>query len=74
VVVAAVVRERMSKAQAIIHIRAYAQANITAPERERFVEIAENQLLSLHEGSIARYQLRPAEFQTWHLDWNVSHS
>lgn len=74
VVVAAVVREKMSKAQAIIYIRAYAQANIPAPERERFVEIAENQLLSLHEGSIARYQLRPAEFQAWYLDWNVSHS
>jgi hypothetical protein len=74
VVVAAVVREKMSKAQAIIYIRAYAQANIPAPERERFVEIAENQLLSLHEGSIARYQLRPAEFQAWQLDWNVSHN
>jgi hypothetical protein len=30
---------------------------------------AENQLLSLHEGSIARYQLLPAEFQAWHLAW-----
>ena len=69
VVVAAVVREKMSKAQAIIHIRAYAQANIPAAERERFVETAENQLLSLHEGSIARYQLRPAEFQAWQMAW-----
>ena len=69
VVVAAVVREKMSKAQAITHIRAYAQANVSAAERERFVATAENQLLSLHEGSIARYQLRQAEFQAWQMAW-----
>lgn len=59
----------MSKAQTIIHIRAYAQANIPTAECERFVEIAENQLLSLHEGSIARYHLRPIEFHAWQMAW-----
>lgn len=73
-VIAAVVREKMSKAQAVVRIKAYAQANIPAAEWGRFVEIAENQLLSLHEGSIARFHLRPSEYQAWKIIWSGSHS
>ena len=32
-------------------------------------EPVENQLLSLHEGNIARYRLRPREFQAWRAVW-----
>ena len=70
-VITAVIREKMSKAQAVIHIRAYAQAHIPAADQERFVEIAETQLLSLHEGSIARYHVRPSEFRAWQMTWNA---
>ncbi len=71
-VITAVIREKMSKAQAVIHIRAYAQAHIPAADRARFVEIAETQLLSLHEGSIARYHVRPSEFRAWQMIWNAA--
>ena len=68
-VVATVVREKLSKPQAISHIHRFAQEQIEAPDRERFIEVVENQLLSLHEGTIARYRLRPSEFQAWREVW-----
>ncbi len=43
-------------------IVSWTKAHIEAPDRERFREIAESELLSLHEGNFARYQLWPAEF------------
>lgn len=68
-VVATVVREKMSKQQAIGHIHRFAQEQIEVPDRERFIEVVENQLLSLHEGNIARYRLRPSEFHAWREVW-----
>jgi hypothetical protein len=32
-------------------------------------EIVERELLSLHEGNIARYQLRPMEYENWKKSW-----
>ena len=43
---------------------------MTPATRERFREIAENDLLALHEGNYARYQIRPAEFEVWREVWN----
>lgn len=68
-VVAQVVRGKMSKAQAVSHIQRNAQTEVDAHDRERFVEVVETQLLSLHEGSIARYRLRPSEFHAWEVVW-----
>lgn len=68
-VVATVVREKLSKPQAISHIHRFAQEQIEAPDRERFIEVVENQLLSLHEGNIARYRLSPSEFHAWYDLW-----
>ena len=72
-VVATVVLEKLSKPQAISHIHRFAQEQIeAAPDRERFIEVVENQLLSLHEGNIARYRLRPSEFHAWRELWERS--
>jgi len=67
--VATVVLTKMSKPQAVSYIRRFAQEQIEAPDRERFIEVVETQLLSLHEGNIARYRLRPSEFQAWREVW-----
>lgn len=64
-----VVRQQMNKVQAIGFIQRFAQTQIQAEHRARFVEMVETQLLSLHEGSIARYRLRPSEFQAWQITW-----
>ena len=44
----------------------WADAHGIAPEeRDAFVDYARAELLELHDGSIHRYRLRPAEFHAW---------
>ena len=69
-VVGAVVRGRMGQKQATAHVSAWAQELIDQQERERFREIAERELLSLHEGNFARYQITPSEFAAWQKAWS----
>ncbi|TVS08906.1 MAG: hypothetical protein EA417_21700 [Gammaproteobacteria bacterium] len=70
-VVAEIVRAGMDRKAAAAHIASWTKTHIDAPDRERFREIAESVLLSLHEGNFARYQLRPAEFRTWQEAWTA---
>jgi hypothetical protein len=58
----------MDKKQATAHIRHKAQT-LQVSERERFLEVAETELQSLHEGNFARYRVRPSEFATWRASW-----
>lgn len=69
-VVASVIRGRMDKKQASVHVSAWTREHIDPEERARFQETAENELLSLHEGNFARYQIRPSEFAAWREAWN----
>ena len=68
-VVAEIVREGMGRKAAAVHIASWTKRHIDAPDRERFREIAESELLSLHEGNFARYQIRPVEFAQWRAVW-----
>ena len=70
-VVGAVVRERMSKKQATVHVSARAQELVGEQERPRFCEIAERELLGLHGGNFARYRIRPSEFTAWQERWRA---
>ena len=67
--VSEVVRARMSKVQAIAFVRSCVDEQVPNEDKERFIEVTETQLMSLHEGSIARYRLRPSEFQAWQAVW-----
>ncbi len=68
-VVAEIVRGKMDKRQAAAHVAEAASGRIDEPERERFREIAERELVSLHEGNFARYRIAPAEFEAWQAIW-----
>ena len=46
-------------------------ARIVEGDRKRLVEAVETELLSLHEGNIARYRIRPSQFQTWKERWKL---
>jgi hypothetical protein len=37
--------------------------------RARFVEVVETEIMNLHEGNIARYRLRPSEYESWMDRW-----
>lgn len=64
-----VVRSGMDRKMAGTHIVSWVESNIAAEDRERFREVAEAELLGLHEGNFARYQIRPSEFAAWQTLW-----
>ncbi|MCT9070117.1 Fic family protein [Cupriavidus gilardii] len=66
--VAEVVRMAMNKVQAVSFIRSRAE-QLAEQDRSRFVEVVETQLMTLHLGSIARFRLRPSEFEKWVQVW-----
>ena len=68
--VATVVQDCLDKRAAVGWIARKAAAEIPADDRNHFIEIIETELGSLHEGNIARYHLRPAEFKTWKQSWH----
>lgn len=43
---------------------------LTEPDRSRFTEVVETELLSLHEGNFVRYRIRPSEFSAWKMKWD----
>ena len=67
--VSEVVRSRLDKGQATDRIKAFSLVQVPVADQQRFIEAVETELLSLHEGNIARYRLRPAEFQDWQRQW-----
>lgn len=59
----------MDKKQAAAHVSAWTQEHVAEPEQERFREVAERELLSLHDRNVARYRVRPSEFAVWQEVW-----
>ena len=70
-VIADVIKAPMSKKSAAKFVAGWAEQNIAQPERARFTEAVETELLALHEGSFARFQVRPSEFAGWQKVWNA---
>jgi hypothetical protein len=68
-VVAEVVQGRMGRKTAAAHIASWATAHLEESDRAAFREVAETELLGLHEGNFARYPIRPAEFTAWQEIW-----
>ncbi len=64
-----VVRGGMDKGGASDHIAAWVEQHVDEREQERFREVAERELLSLHSGNFARYRVTPGEFAAWHEAW-----
>lgn len=64
-----VVVRRLDKLAAAHAVQVWANKNVTASDRARFVETVESRLLALREGSSARYRIRPSEFAAWWPGW-----
>jgi hypothetical protein len=69
-IVGEVVRGHMDRKAAAAYVAGWVEKNdIPQAEREKFRDMAEAELLSLHEGNFARYQIRPSEFEAWLKNW-----
>jgi transposase-like protein len=64
-----VIRGAMNRKQASDYITDWITRNIEQGEREHFREVVETELLGLHEGNSARFQVRPSEFVAWRTAW-----
>ena len=67
-----VVQARMDRKEAASHIASWVAKNIEEADRERFRELAERELLGLHEGNFARYRIRPSTFEAWQQVWGAA--
>lgn len=68
-VIATVIKEAMTREQAVSFIHKMALEHATANETEAFQNMVEEELVSLHEGNFARYRVTPSEFKAWQLVW-----
>lgn len=67
--VAEIVRARLDKKAATALIRQRALERLQQADQARFVEVVETELMGLHEGNIARFRLRPSEYNLWRELW-----
>jgi Fic family protein len=59
----------MDKRAAARWIAAAAVNEVPVEDRPRFIEVVETELGCLHASNIARYRLRPPEFEVWNSGW-----
>lgn len=62
--IADIVSQTLKPREALVKIKTKAK-KLKKNDQEKFIEIVEIELLSLHEGNFARYQIRPSEFKRW---------
>lgn len=70
-IVQTIVLERQNKKTAFKHIAKWAEKNIEQEDRQQFRETVENEVLNLHAGNFARYQIKPSQFLAWQDVWSV---
>ena len=64
-----VVTKTMDREAAVAFLRRRAQDTMPPAERARFMEVVETEIMSLHEGNVARFRLTPWEFAAWKRAW-----
>ena len=65
-----IVRSALNKRDAVSAIKQFIEQEIVEQDRARFMEMVETELTGLHEGNIARYKLKPSEFENWLKRWS----
>ena len=64
-----IIRGCMSKQAAVEAIKQKASEAVTVDDRAKFIEVIETELMCLHKGNIARFRLRPSEYDEWLKTW-----
>lgn len=55
----------MDKQMAVSKIKQKAYKMLPIDDQAQFVEVIETELMSLHKGNIARFRLKPSEYDNW---------
>jgi Fic family protein len=67
-VISEVIIQALPAAKAQEHLVTYARA-LPEADRETFINVAETELLALHDGNFARYRVSPTQFAAWQAAW-----
>jgi hypothetical protein len=65
-----IIRLGMDKQTALAAIKQRACDVVAVDDRARFIEVIETELMSLHKGNIARFRIRPSEYDAWLKTWH----
>lgn len=65
-----IIRGCMDKQTAIKAIKQKASVTVILNDQARFTEVIETELISLHKGNIARFRLKPSEYDAWVKTWH----
>jgi Fic family protein len=65
-----IIQNQLNKETAIKYIKKVANEKIPLDSKNKFIEVVESELISLHEGNIARYKIKPSEYNQWLSKWN----
>lgn len=68
-IVAMLIRAKVGRKQVGTEVSAWVSSRVEPEDRDRFTEIVEDELIGMHEGNFARYQVRPSEFRAWQDVW-----
>jgi len=68
-VVSTIVRNQFDRAAAFKYLEMWTAEHLAEDERDEFQRVAEDEVLALHEGNFARYQVRTSEFEAWRKIW-----
>ena len=60
----------MDKQAAVAAIKQKASEAVAVDDQARFIEVIEIELMSLHKGNIARFRLKPSEYDEWLKTWH----
>ncbi len=71
-VVSEVVQSKLTKKEASKFIEGFASRSVPEADSARFVDVAETELIGLHEGNFARFRLMPSQFFAWKAVWEAA--
>ncbi len=69
-VIGEIIRGCMDKQTAVCVIKQKASEAVKLDDQARFIEAIEIELMSLHKGNIARFRLKPLEYDQWLKAWH----
>ncbi len=69
-VIGEIIRMAADRPASAEHLQVWASRHLPREVQAQFIEVAEAEIVSLHEGNFARYQVRPSEFAAWRKRWN----
>lgn len=61
-----IILEKIHGSQVVIAIKKLIEKqNLSEADSQNLFQLIETEIMSLHDGNIARFKIRPSEFQKW---------